>query len=68
MSKQQMRTCNQCGKPTLHIGPGTSHLLHFILAILTAGLWVPVWIIITWNNTTKLACSQCGKLRGVFAR
>lgn len=28
----------------------TNHALHLILTILTAGLWLPVWIIIAATN------------------
>ena len=24
-----------------------SHLLHFVLAVITCGLWIPIWILIT---------------------
>lgn len=24
-----------------------SHLLHFVLSVVTCGLWIPVWILIT---------------------
>lgn len=28
-------------------GPGINHALHLILTILTCGLWIPVWVIMT---------------------
>lgn len=28
----------------------TSHVLHFIITLLTGGLWLPVWIIATVRN------------------
>lgn len=28
-----------------HTGP--NHVLHFILTLLTSGLWLPVWLIVT---------------------
>ena len=31
----------------------TSHVLHLLLTIITAGLWIPVWIIVTINNRTR---------------
>jgi hypothetical protein len=31
----------------------TSHGLHLVLTILTAGLWAPVWIIVTIVNRGK---------------
>ena len=26
--------------------PRTNHLLHLVISIITAGMWVPVWVII----------------------
>jgi len=31
----------------------TSHLLHLVLSIITAGIWIPVWILIALNNATE---------------
>ena len=31
----------------------TSHVLHLILSIVTVGLWVPVWIIVTLSNSIE---------------
>ena len=31
----------------------TNHILHLLLSILTAGVWLIVWFIITANNTSK---------------
>lgn len=28
----------------------TSHLLHLVLSLITAGIWVPVWILVTLSN------------------
>lgn len=33
----------------------TSHVLHLILSILTAGLWVFVWILCTLSNSIENA-------------
>lgn len=31
----------------------TSHLLHLVLSIITAGLWVPVWLLVTISNANE---------------
>jgi len=31
----------------------TSHLLHLVLSILTAGFWVPVWLLVTISNANE---------------
>lgn len=28
-------------------GKDTSHLLHLVLSVVTLGLWIPVWIVVT---------------------
>ena len=31
----------------------TSHVLHLILSLVTVGLWLPVWIIVTLSNSIQ---------------
>lgn len=31
----------------------TSHVLHLILSIISMGIWVPVWILVTISNATE---------------
>lgn len=31
----------------------TSHLLHLVLSLLTIGLWVPIWILVTVSNSIE---------------
>lgn len=33
--------------------PKTSHVLHLLLSIVTAGLWVVVWILVAVNNSIE---------------
>jgi len=33
----------------------TSHVLHLILSIITAGVWLPVWILIALINQQRCA-------------
>ena len=40
-----------------------SHLLHLILAIISMGFWVPVWIIITVSSNLEKR-RLMGKLKG----
>lgn len=51
--------CRLCGKQTLAVRPGTNHVLHLLLSIVTLGIWLPVWLGLSikfggWK------CSQCG--------
>lgn len=66
MTRQIMKPCRKCAKPTLHVQPSTSHVLHLLLAIISAGLWVPVWLLVAMNNHTKAQCTACGRAKGVF--
>jgi hypothetical protein len=66
MTDQVMMDCKNCGKNTIHIIPSTSHLLHFILSIVTLGAWLIVWLIIALNNKSQAQCIVCGQQVGVF--
>lgn len=56
MATVTRRYCKLCRAD----GPATrshvSHLLHLVISILTFGLWIPIWILVslsaTWNCTT----------------
>ncbi len=41
-----------------------NHILHLLLSIFTAGLWLPVWLLIILNFDTNplrgFTCSECG--------
>lgn len=65
-SRQYMHKCKQCNKQTMHLGPSTSHLLHLLLSIVTVGIWVIPWIIISASNASQGQCSVCGKTKTLF--
>lgn len=51
--------CQQCNKQSVVFRKGTSHILHLLLTVLTAGLWLIVWI----GSAIKFGgwrCTQCG--------
>jgi len=31
-------------------GPQTWHIMHIILALLSVGIWIPIWLIVTISN------------------
>jgi len=54
--------CKQCKEMRVVRRPGTNHILHLILTVLTAGLWLIVWIGVSikfggWR------CSTCGSTK-----
>ena len=66
MSNQVMKKCSECGKPTLHIQPKTSHVFHLLLSLITDGIWVQVWLLIALNNSSQTTCTTCGTMTGLF--
>lgn len=61
-----MKPCKACQKLTMHVQPGTSHVLHLLLAVFSFGLWLPVWILVTLNASTEAQCTICGRTKGLF--
>ena len=33
----------------------TDHVLHFIISLITAGLWIPIWFLVAQKNASKRA-------------
>ncbi len=57
---QTTKMCRTCNKHTVAHRPGTNHILHLLLTVLTAGLWLVIWIL----SAIKIGgwrCSQCGR-------
>ena len=54
------RFCNQCQKQVLTQKNTPSHILHLLLSVITVGLWVVVWILISVASGTH-RCSECGQ-------
>lgn len=63
MTRQFMHHCPKCGTKTMHIGNSTSHVLHFLLSLVTFGGWLIVWAFVALSNRLSGACTQCGKKR-----
>ncbi len=65
---EMLRPCKKCGRQTIHYKntKEMSWIMHLVLTIFTAGLWLVVWfILLIWHGLTKpiggkWACSQCG--------
>lgn len=52
--------CARCAAETGHTKPTTNHVLHLLVSIFTAGLWVIPWIVISVMNNAPARCSHCG--------
>lgn len=51
--------CRSCGRNVLVRRKGTNHLLHLLLSLLTAGLWIIVWILCA-IKVGGWRCTVCG--------
>lgn len=66
MANRVILSCKNCGGPTPHESPSTSHVLHLLLSIITVGFWLPVWLLIAFNNRNQGTCTVCGREVGLF--
>lgn len=66
MSNTVVSHCKVCKKMTPHYQPATSHVLHFLLSLVTVGFWLPIWLLMTLNNRSQGQCAVCGRREGVF--
>jgi len=57
--QESTRFCKICNKQVLVRRKGTNHILHLILSFLTAGFWIPIWILLS-IKIGGWRCSQCG--------
>lgn len=64
-TREFMRKCGNCGRPTKHYQQKPNHILHLILSIVTVGLWIPVWLLLGLFQQ-KPQCSECGHEPGLF--
>ena len=54
-----MKKCVECEKVTMHYQEKPNHILHLILSIITAGVWLIVWILFIRAKDPQ--CSICGR-------
>lgn len=59
-TSQIMIHCKRCGKPTIHLAQHPNHIMHLLLTVFTAGLWLIVWVFAA-AGTQKPQCTVCGK-------
>jgi hypothetical protein len=60
---QEMSYCRTCTKPTLQIynEDRCSHILHLLLSVFTAGLWLPIWLCCALSaGRGDPTCTVCG--------
>lgn len=52
--------CNHCNAQRLAHGAEPNHILHLLLAVPTAGLWLLVWLMLATTRHPYF-CSHCGE-------
>ena len=60
---QKMHHCVKCERRTIHIQQKPNHVLHLLLTLVTAGLWILVWVAM---SSSRPQCTQCGHDRRTF--
>jgi hypothetical protein len=59
--------CKDCQANRLGEKQATSHVLHLILTVLTVGLWLPVWLLVSFiNGIARYRCPVCGRPESLF--
>lgn len=55
------RYCHHCQDRTLAIKNTPNHVLHLILSVCTAGVWLLVWGgLMLFNLASPYRCNRCG--------
>lgn len=55
----QQGYCASCARNVAPKKTGTNHVVNFIMTLLTGGLWLIVWLLLTVYANTY-SCSFCG--------
>jgi len=59
---QKQRYCRECQRNTLHVRHRTSEMWGCLLTILTAGLWIPIWLLMSlFGALGAYRCQTCGR-------
>jgi hypothetical protein len=57
---QHMDFCKVCNKKTIHLAEKPNHILHLLISIISVGIWIPFWILITILCMFQNDCTVCG--------
>lgn len=64
IQKKYGRFCHHCNSKVVAERSTPCHVLHFLLAVLTGGLWLPVWVLLSFRLTAGWCCPNCGSVTG----
>ncbi|MBI9084666.1 MAG: hypothetical protein JEZ11_13800 [Desulfobacterales bacterium] len=59
-------SCPACGDGIPACCPATCHGIHLLLSLVTKGLWVVVWMLLTIRSS-RCRCSLCGRPLWIIA-
>tara|TARA_R110000787_G_scaffold214407_1_gene323635 strand:- start:35 stop:295 length:261 start_codon:yes stop_codon:yes gene_type:complete len=54
MIRQRLKHCGKCNKTTTYSFDEPNHILHLLLSLITAGCWVPIWLLIVISGGFSL--------------
>lgn len=59
---QKQRWCKDCRKKTLHVRHRVTEMWGCALTIITCGLWLPIWLLMSlFGSLGSYRCQQCGR-------
>jgi hypothetical protein len=59
--KHVRRYCPADQQPVLAVKQTPNHILHLLLSVVTFGMWLPVWLVISLlNEFDPWLCPNCG--------
>jgi hypothetical protein len=61
---QKMMRCPKCKRKTLHIQQAPNHILHLLLTVVTAGLWLIAWVLFVGKSDPQY--TECGRTKGLL--
>lgn len=57
---QKMYYCETCRRQTVHLEKKPNRVVHFVIGLLTAGLWWLVWMFMEGLGYRGATCTECG--------
>lgn len=54
------RYCPEDARYVLAVRNKPSHVLHLLLSVVTAGCWIPIWVLIAMLSDAGYRCPNCG--------
>jgi hypothetical protein len=62
LEKNETRFCRKCQKTTPMIKETPNRILHLLMTVITAGFYLPLWIIIEFCGLSEeWYCQECWK-------